>query len=273
MRRLPFAIRRRLEKVAFAIGVGGGHRDYTRFILLGEGRSGSNFLRGLLNSHPAIVTFGELFRFHDSIGWEFPEYERHQQTPKLVALSQREPARFLETEVFGLYPRKIRAVGFKIFYYHAQNEERQPGWTYLQQRRDIAVVHVKRWNTLRSFLSLKKAFQTDRWTNHRGPEEDGLSIALDYQECLDRFVWAKEVKAEYDDRFRDHPMIEVVYETLCRNLQPQCQRILDFLGVPEAPLRSSTFKQGTLPLPKAITNYYELRKRFQGTPWEPFFED
>jgi hypothetical protein len=51
-----------------ALGSAYLHRDYTRFIILGRSRSGSNYLRGLLNSHRRIVAFGELFRSDEAIG-------------------------------------------------------------------------------------------------------------------------------------------------------------------------------------------------------------
>ncbi len=37
------------------------HTGYTKYILLGRSRTGSNFLRGLLSSHDQIVCYGELF--------------------------------------------------------------------------------------------------------------------------------------------------------------------------------------------------------------------
>lgn len=269
---LPLPIRRNLWRTACAVGFPIAHRGYRRFIILGEGRSGSNFLRGLLNSHSRVLTFGELFRFQDTIGWEIPEYDRYLQTPQLIALSERGSVKFLETEVFAAYPREIAAVGFKIFYYHAQGG-RESVWTYLEESRDIAVVHIKRRNTLRSFLSLKKAFETNRWTSSHGPEKDTLTITLDYQECLERFSWADAVKEEYDARFRHHPTLEVIYETLCSETESECQRVQEFLGIPVEALEPSTYKQATMPLSTAIANYHELKRRFEGTSWETFFEE
>lgn len=42
-----------------------GQTDYTRFVIIGRSRTGSNFLRGLLNSHPNIVCKSEEYR-----GWD-----------------------------------------------------------------------------------------------------------------------------------------------------------------------------------------------------------
>jgi LPS sulfotransferase NodH len=272
-RRLAFLLRRRLRRSVLQAGLWDGHASYRKFILLGEGRSGSNFLRGLLNSHGRIVLYGELFRFFDGIGWEFPDLDRFLQSGRLLALSQRDPARFLQREVFARYPRRIAAVGFKLFYYHAQEDGRRPVWRSLKDDRTIAVIHLKRTNTLRALLSLKKAFETNRWTAASGPEADGLSIRLDYDECQERFVRSEETKRRYDAYFSEHPMLDVNYERLCQDPDGQGRRIQQFLGVDPRPLRASTYKQARLPLATAITNYPELKARFAGTRWESFFDE
>jgi LPS sulfotransferase NodH len=271
--RLVFGMRHRLRKRALAAGFRGGHSNYRRFILLGEARSGSNFLRGMLNSHGQIIVYGELFRSHDAIGWEFPDLDRYLQHPRMIALIQRDPARFLREEVFASYPQAIAAVGFKLFYYHATNDNRRTIWDFLKEQKAIAVVHIKRDNTLRSLLSLKKAFATNQWTNTWGADEDDQSIALDYDECLERFVSAKQIRERYDADFSDHPMLEVNYERLCEDTDEQCRGIQEFLGVDYRPLRPSTYKQARLPLREAISNYSELKARFARTPWESFFEE
>lgn len=89
-----------LKRMALDRGLLGGRSDYFRFIILGRGRSGSNFLRGLLNSHRQIITFGELFRFPESIGWEFPDHDMFLQSHSLLSLMQTDPGRFLEEEVY-----------------------------------------------------------------------------------------------------------------------------------------------------------------------------
>lgn len=183
-----------LQKIALNRGLLDGHSDYCKFIILARGRSGSNFLRGLLNSHSGVITFGELFRFCDSIGWEFPEYDRYLQSRNLISLMQKDPCKFLETDVFRKFQKGILAVGFKIFYYHAQEDPRKNVWTYLKNRKDLKIIHLKRNNTLRVIFSLKKASKTNKWTNTTGEIEEDFTVPLDYEECRQAFIWAQEVK-------------------------------------------------------------------------------
>ena len=262
-----------LRTLALDLGVLGGHSDYCRFIILGTARAGSNFLRGLLNLHSQIIAFGELFRFCDSIGWDLPPYDQYLQSRSLIALMQSDPSRFLEKKVFRRFPKQISAVGFKIFYYHAQDDARRSAWAFLRDQRDLKVIHLKRNNTLRLTLSLKKAHLTDKWTDTTGGEEDNLAIEFDYEECLQAFTQAPEVRKQYDIFFEGNDKIDVFYEDLYSDREREMKRIQEFLGVDYEVVKPSTYKQAKQPLSKAISNYFELKEQFRGTPWEEFFEE
>jgi len=262
-----------LKSLALDFGLLKGHRHYTRFIILGTARTGSNFLRSLLNSNSRILAFGELFRFYDSIGWDLPDYDRFFQSRTLVSLMQEDPARFLEKRVFRKYPANISAVGFKIFYYHAQNDTRKDVWNFLRNREDIKVIHLKRNNTLRLILSLRIAHETDRWTDIDGTEEKNHVISISYEDCLRAFTEKPKKEKQFDIAFQNHDKIDVLYEDLSYDYEKEMKRIQDFLGIQYEPLKPSTFKQAVLSLSKAISNYFELKDRFRETPWIKFFED
>jgi len=251
----------------------GGQSDYRRFVILGEARSGSNFLRGMLNSHPDMVTFGEIFRFYDNIGWEFPDFEKYRQTRRQISLMQRDPVKFLESKVFEKFPSAIDAVGFKMFYYHAQEDSRKAIWNYLKERKDIRIIHLKRKNSLRVLLSRKKAHMTNQWTDVNGLHNDVLSISLSREECLEQFTWIRDMWRVYDHLFREHPKMDLVYEDLTSNRDGKTQRVQEFLGVSKKSLLPDTYKQAQQPLSKAISNYVQLKSQFKGTRWETFFED
>lgn len=249
------------------------HLKYQRFIVLGKGRSGSNFLRGLLNAHAQVVMFGELFRSANSIGWEFPDYDRYAQSKQAIALMQSNPASFLEGEVFKKFPKEILAVGFKLFYYHAQEGAQRSLWDFLQKDQEIKIIHLKRKNTLREILSLKKAFKTNEWTNSTGREAKKFSISLDFDELLQEFNYAQQIKQKYDDFFVDQPKIDVIYEDLADDYAREMRHVQAFLGVGAEPVQPSTFKQSNQPLSEAIINYTELKQQFSNTPWHSYFEE
>lgn len=247
-----------------------GHSAYTKFIVLGRSRVGSNFLRGLLNSHPQITTYGEIFRDIDSSDWDHLGYF---QSAKMIDLLRNDPVKFLQTKLFGKYPRSIAAVGFKIFYYHAHNNGEAPVWSFLQDRKDVRVIHLKRRNILKTHLSRQKAAVTDSWVNTSRSKEVQPAIRLDYEACLQDFNQTRAWEEEYDRLFAHHPKIEVIYEELAGNYQAEMARLQEFLGVDIEPVAPTTYQQSSQPLAQAIANYAELKEQFADTPWAEFFTD
>lgn len=255
------------------LGFLGGYSDYSKFIILGKGRSGSTLLSGLLNSHSQVIAYGELFRKPDAIGWDLPPYDKYLQKPSLISLVNQDPVAFVSRKVFNKYSKTIASVGFKLFYYHAHDDSRQKIWPFLQEQTDIKILHIKRKNTLQELLSLRRAFKTNQWANTTGDTEKQLSISLDYEDCLQEFTYAQKSKDRFDAFFQDHPKIDVIYEDLANDYESEMRRIQDFLEVNYEPVTPSTFKQSNQTLMEAITNYTELKQQFSNTPWYSYFEE
>jgi LPS sulfotransferase NodH len=259
-----------IKNVALDLGLLAGHDDYTRFIILGRSRSGSNFLRGLLNSHSQIVALGELFQNKQAIGWAYPGY---QQGGSMVNLFHNEPVRFIETRVFRRFPKAINAVGFKIFYYHAQDVKWKPVWKHLVDQTSLRIIHIKRRNILRTHLSRKQAGRTDAWVNTTGSSDSRPPEILDYDECLKDFQQTRTYEEQNDKLFQGHPLTDVFYEDLADDYRKEMLRIQEFLGVVKEDVKPQTFKQSSQPLSQAIANYAQLKARFAGSQWASFFED
>ena len=258
------------QNFALELGLLGGHRDYDRFIILGRSRIGSNFLRGLLNTHSQIVVLGELFQNQSAIGWAYPGY---LNTPRMYSLFLNNPVKFIEKKVYKKFPLKVSAVGFKIFYYHAQNENWKPVWDYFRDLKSIKIIHIKRKNILRTHLSRKLAALTDAWVDTNGGLWEGGVVRLDYEDCLHDFVQTRQWEQTYDALFENHPLVEIFYEDLARDYSVVMRQVQEFLGVPPEDVQPQTFKQSSQPLTQVISNYVELKKRFSGTEWEAFFEE
>ena len=258
-----------LEKKAMSAGLIKSQLDYSKFIVIGRSRTGSNFLRGLLNSHSEIIAFGEIFRDYNRIGWDlWPESGCRAS----LDLFQNEPIRFIEEKVFRKYPVKISAVGFKIFYYHAQNNSWKCIWNYLKGYRDLKIIHITRENVLKTYLSWKRANQTNQWI--KKSQKNEAPIRFDYDEFLHVLTKTGKWEQECDRFFKDHPKkINVTYESLARNYEEESAKIQQFLGVDIESLQPKTTKQATLPISEAIDNYYELKEKFKNSPWERFFEE
>lgn len=259
-----------LKHIALDLGLVESYRDYTKFIILGRSRSGSNFLLGMLNAHSQVIAYSEMFKDPQIIGWDKPG---HPQSGKVLERFQHHTIEFIEQDLFKKMPKSIGAVGFKIFYYHAYGTSLEPVWQYLQQHQEVHVLHIKRQNILKTHLSRVRAAATDNWINLTGEQEEAPAVELNYEQCLADFQQTRAWEEEYDQKFASHPKLEIIYEDLVRNYEIRMPDIFKFLGVEQEPVQPQTHKQASKNLSEAISNYWSLKAQFAGSPWEAFFTE
>lgn len=259
-----------VRNVALDAGLLPGHTGYTRFVIISRGRSGTSLLRSLLNDHAQVVTFGEIFRKFGAIGWDRRDY---QTTEAQLAMIETAPVAFLETYLFRKFPKRVTAVGFKLFYYHARNPEWEPVWQYLQDRPEIKIIHLKRQNILATHLSLRRAFLTNKWSNGSGRQEEAPRLTLTYAECREAFEKTREWEVLIDTTFTGPRKLDMRYEALSRDREAEMKRVQAFLGLDYQPMQPHLHKQNRQTLAESIVNYEELKDKFSGTPWEQFFVD
>jgi LPS sulfotransferase NodH len=274
---------RRIKKQAmlyvrnFAIDAGClmGHKEYTRFVVLGSPRTGSNFLCSAINTHSQITAFGELFRWPGTIGWDLLafRYWPYGQSENSLNLIRSEPIEFLKTQVFKAHPKCTASVGFKLFYFHAREGNWKRVWNYLANEKNLRIIHLKRKNLLGAYLSHQRALLTNKWVYKSKETPINPPMKLDPRQCSTFFKETREWERQCDIVFRDHPKIEIFYEQLSNNFRQTIFRIQKFLGVNYEKLVPATYKQARLPLSIDIENYLELKEDFQGTRWAVFFEE
>lgn len=250
-----------------------GHSNYTKFVVLGVARTGSTMLVDLLAAHRQVIAFGELFRSEDAIGWDVRPFAS-DANGKALALYRKNPVRFLRQTVHGRWPREVRAVGFKLFYYHARTHPFSAVWDYLRDTAAVRIVHVKRRNILAQYLSLRLAHQTDVWsTRQTAVERAPLRIRLDPELCREHFL---QVRRQEDDAalfFRGHAIKDVFYEDLNDDRERELRAIHGFLGLEPQAAMTDLVRQRRIPLSEAIENYAALKHSFAGTQWREFFND
>ena len=132
------------------------------------------------------------------------------------------------------------------------------------------MLHLKRRNLLKTFLSRKQAGLTGEYIKYSGAEQ---AVALDPDEAREFFEQTRAAEREYDAMFTGHPLFEVVYEELTRDYGAVMRGIQSFLGVDYEDVNPGTVKRPSRSLASQIENYAELKARFLGSPWESFFSE
>ncbi|MBW2991626.1 sulfotransferase [Candidatus Woesearchaeota archaeon] len=258
-----------------------------RFIVLCNYRTGSNLLLNLLNSHPSIKCYGELLN---------PCYFTNDIL--------KSPVKYLKNK---FHNSQDRVTGFKMIYtqattddilWHTEEEmnssllkkmkkskvlirtfdpihlqsEFNKVWDFLEKDVTLKIIHLKRKNLLKSFLSYKKAIQTDEWLK-RNNVVSGKKIHLDSDECVEAFNKIRYYELKYDKMFLNHPVLKIAYEDLNEDMTNMINKIFSFLNVNLINIKPSIEKQNNKSLSESISNYKELKKKFNNTRWISFFDE
>ncbi|MEZ5003138.1 MAG: hypothetical protein R2730_08865 [Chitinophagales bacterium] len=249
-----------------------GHQKYNKFIILSTARTGTNYIKSLLNAHENTIAFGEIFRNKKQIGWDFPGYNPKKHFNTFID----SPIKFITKHLFIKYPKEVKAVGFKIFYHHAGDILNNGSvWEFLKNDPSIKIIHIHRQNSLATHLSLRKAFKFDNWKNTEGEKKEIIKIDLDYNDCLKAFNDIDHWAEYANNYFKDHKILNILYEDFSNpTLEvPIDQQLFKFLDLEPTKVASKTFKQGTGKLNEQIINYYELKEKFKHTKFSQFFID
>jgi LPS sulfotransferase NodH len=230
-----------------------GHADYTRFIVLTRSRTGSNMLLSFLRSHPNVAADGEILKW----------------------LEGRRAKQILQN-TFAKQPPWIKAKGFKLFYYHPQDDASGRLWRELAEMSDLRVIHLKRWNILRTLVSRKIAEFQDVWQVRSRQEASAQThtpkVRFDPDELKQKFAQTQRWQKEADRWFDDHSLLDVDYRDLVEAPTDEFSRVTAFLDLPFVPPATRLEKQNPEPLPELVANYHELKAVFRRTRWEAFFE-
>jgi LPS sulfotransferase NodH len=227
-----------------------GHPIDQRFAIVGNPRTGSNFLLDGLKSSPAIRMYHEIFADHNRrIGKDFHK---------------------IFSTVFQPESKSIKIVGFKVFYNHLTEGE----WQKLLSCKDLKIIHLTRRNRLRTVISLEIAFKTGQWTQ-AGKSNSGevkqKRLKLDPSKLIQRLEQIEEGEKTARIRFRDWQVLELVYEELVKSPKLVFESAGNFLGVDGIdPGRIRLRRQNPETLQQLIINYDEIEAVLRNTRFEEY---
>lgn len=269
--------------------------DYTRFIVVTAGRTGSMWLVDALNSHPQIVCFGSVFEARaDYVSFDVEGYDNFSEQDR--ALRNEDVATFLRKRIFRAEDPGTKAIGFKLQYKNVFGFEGL--LEHLVEDRPLKVLHLKRRDLLRSLISLRLAETTGHY--HRQPlrlewrtvslgvrhplraiqrlrvrlgqrNYTPTGLMLSKEECEQYFVETARAESHYDGLFSAHDRIDVFYEELVDDFLAATGRLQEFLGVAPQMLSSRQERVNSPATRDLVRNYDELRAAFRESNYERFF--
>lgn len=229
-----------------------GHAVDRRFAIIGNARTGSNYLLGGLKTSPSIRVYHEIFADHNrQIGKDFDR---------------------VFATVFQPESRLTRAVGFKVFYNHLTDEE----WQKLLAYESLKVIHLTRRNRLRTVISLEIAFKTGQWTQSAKRNSNEIRekrLQLEPARLIHRLEQIEAGEMATRARFRDREILEIVYEELVSSPVENFAavgRYLEVDGIDPSQIRLR--RQNPEPLQQLLINYDEVEAALRNTRFAGYLQ-
>jgi hypothetical protein len=225
------------------------------FVILCHARTGSNLVQTELNRRfPEIHCFGE----------EYGPRLRgpHETTEEVTA------------RVFTATDGSM-IVGCRLFYRHVTPAELQEILTMPGLR----VVHLRRRNALRRYVSLQIAMNNDIWARGRrqaSPAIEDRAVAIDVDDFIESSLRevGRQRRAQRVVAEAGVAVLDVWYEDVSEHLDAEVRRIAMFLGVAKATRGGEPVlqRQNPEPLRLLVRNYAEVRSRLSHTSMRVFLD-
>jgi len=217
----------------------------TKFVIFGQGRSGSTLLKQLLDSHPEIKCEGELLNIKDG-------YLPNELMLKLV---YRIPFPFFN---YRKWIAKYPVYGFTLLFYqywpqnYMLNKLVRNGWK---------IIYLTRNDSFSQSLSHLVAKQTSVWHRRNDDQEKETKVRINPEEFLNWIKQLQKNKSTENEIIKSLNHFEVVYENdMIREdmWSKTTARIFEYLGVYPAPAMANLKKTYSRPYSEIVENYEDL---------------
>ena len=230
----------------------------------------------LLRSHPEICSHGEIFspgKIRGLSGTYLSKWHaRPEFIDRLSVERDRDPIQFLYKIALDLQGKK--AVSFKLKYSELILPQYKTLRYEIVNNRDFRIIHLRRENLLRRYLSHYIANYLTHVTVAISGQviPDMPRVDLDPHECQRDFEAVRSRELEFVELFAQHPVFSISYEEMVAGEAKTIRALLDFMEVSPRELTTTTRRLGCDDLRQAIANFEELRTYFAGSPYSKFFE-
>ena len=246
-----------------------------KFVVLTTQRSGSTWVIDMLNSHPCVVAYSELFleTSKERPVWSgakdvllYNAYRRRHGGHSLTPFKNPSLCFGYLDDIYTSGEKTIRSIGFKLMYGQLC-QHLFCLLPYLLIKR-VAIIHLVRLTFLDVVLS-EEAVRIKN-TAHAREEVHQVQMALDPDTLLKR-LGKKAKKVGWARRIFSHlglPYLEVSYEDLAAG-RVGFEALLEFLGITsDCEALDSSFKRLNKGTHRdLIENYDEVAALLAGTPY------
>lgn len=246
-----------------------------RFILISTPRAGTHMVRSVLDQHPELCCFGELW--HTKRDAWYPECKgmNFKQIDEWIVNQASKPW-----------------VGFAIHISAQANTVTKEYWATVQHDSRTPIVYVFRRNQLRQTLSQLRSRQAHKlkgdggWMSYKpetsgherfGWKADGLkdigAITVDCDHFHEITVEREASEIMFFAERRFSRICPVAYEDFVSDRESEIRRITEFLDVEYHVAEPQTERTGSRSYSEMVANVDEFNDYFSRTPYARFLSD
>lgn len=222
-----------------------------KFLMFAFGRSGSELLRSLINSHPDIYCDGEIFLKKNTVF----------------------PRRYLDnrTKVYG---KKIYGYKAKVYQLDSQykREDTVEAKFFTD---DFKIIYLRRKNFFRQALSVLLGHQRKIWHDFEADPLNNSRFAIDCDELLSRIETIERFEKREMELLEGEDYLYINYEKDLysgENHQKTADRVFEYLGVESVPVTTKFHKTTPEDPSDFIENYEEVYTTIKNSEYARFLD-
>lgn len=225
-----------------------------RFVIVTTGRTGSELLVSLLDSHPAIRCDGEIF------------------FTRRVA-----PTGFLLRHAANARFKGAGAYGFKLLAHHAGLQDIEDAGRFLRalHERGFLLIVLERRDLLQQAISRVRLASTQQ--HYRRADSAVFSpLRVDPMAIIAAMFLIEDAVSSVREALADIPQLNLVYEDDLADAEAQqstADRICAYLDLTPAPVESDLVRYAPRSTREQVENFAELAELLSGTRYGKYLND
>jgi hypothetical protein len=242
------------------------------FAIIGTQRSGTTYIRYLLDSHPQIRCIGEAFllrilkkSYPGILG--YPHYVNESIGRHLKHYLMR--TALVSEYLDYLYAAEgFTSVGFKFMYTQAKKfPPKFPMVTKYLIKNNVKIIHVIRKNLVKVLVSRETAKKTGIYRSNAKMKH--IKIHLPTENLLKKLSELENENNKWEKLFTHSPYYKAYYEAFVTDKDNESRKLLSFLDITEfGQLSTPIVKINPDKLKDILDNYTELKNLLSNTKYE-----
>ena len=233
-----------------------------RFIVVGTQRTGTNYVRTLLDSHSEILCIGEAFLKTYKDRFSYRTFSRHSPA-RLLNSQVRKQASTASYLDYLFSQQGYSAIGFKLM---IRQHKKNPYILECLHRHPIKFIRVHRQNILATLVSRK--ISKTYGIYHSKSTMSARTIEIDTDSLYSGLEEIDRENASLEQMCDGFDNIVVTYEKMTADADSVCRHMLNFLGIEPGPELTSDFKKvNASSLEDSVTNYEQVAQRLLATKY------